>query len=95
MNNPQTFVIDKIASKAANYLRRLPRKQQEAIAEAFDFLCQQSPFHHPNPTAIKPLKGEYRGLWRYRVGNLRIMYAVNEDARTIQIVTIDNRGDVY
>ena len=95
MNDQPAYTIDKIASKAANYMRRLPRKQQEAIAEAFDFLCRQSPFHPPNPTTIKPLKGEFRGLWRYRVGNLRMIYAVNEEARTIQILTIDNRGDVY
>ena len=76
-------------------MRRLPRKQQEAIARAFDYLCSVSPFHHPNPTVIKTLRGRYEGLWRYRIGDIRIVYAVDRAERTIQIIAIDTRGDVY
>ena len=56
MTAPASFVIERIAPAAANYLRRLPQHQQQAIAQAFDHLCQISPFHHSNPTAIKPLR---------------------------------------
>jgi mRNA interferase RelE/StbE len=89
------FSIERIAPSAANYLRRLPRKQQEAIAEAFDHLRNVSPFRHTNPTVIRPLKGQYKGLWRYRVGDIRIIYTVDEEKRIIRIVAIDSRGDVY
>ena len=95
MTTPAQFSIERIASGAANYLRRLPQQQQRTIAEAFDYLCQISPFHHSNPTAIKPLKGKYQGQWRYRIGKLRIVYSVDKDNRTIRITAIDNRGDVY
>ncbi len=35
------------------------------------------------------------GFYRYRVGRIRIVYSVDETARTIEIVNIDDRGDVY
>jgi mRNA interferase RelE/StbE len=89
------YIIERIAPRAANYLRRLPRKQQEAIAEAFEHLCKVSPFRHPKPTTIKALKGKYKGKWRYKVGDIRIIYTVNEEKRTIRVAEIDNRGDVY
>ena len=95
MTTPVPYVIARIALRAANYLRRLPRKKQEAIAEAFEYLCHVSPFRHPKPNAIKALKGKYKGKWRYKVGDLRIIYAVHEEEHTIQIAEIDNRGDVY
>jgi len=89
------FVIARISLKAESYLRRLPRQRQEAVAKAFDYLCNVSPFRHPNPTVIKPLRGPRMGQWRYRIGNIRIVYTVDKEARTIQIAAIDTRGDVY
>jgi len=82
VNEPFHFSVERVASRAANYLRRLPRKQQESIAEALDYLCNVSPFHHPNPTVIRQLKGKYRGHWRYRIGNIRIVYMVGGHGQT-------------
>jgi mRNA-degrading endonuclease RelE of RelBE toxin-antitoxin system len=95
MTGNSSFVIDRISPKAASYLRRLPRQRQEAVAEALDYLCNVSPFHHPNPTVIKPLRGPRKGQWRYRIGSIRIVYTVDRDMHTVQIVAIDTRGDVY
>ena len=95
MTKTAPFSIERIAPSAASYLQRLPRKQQEAIAEALNYLCNVSPFRHSNPTVIKPLKGEYKGLWRYRLGDIRIIYAVDRERRAIRVVAIDNRGDIY
>ncbi len=89
------FVIERISQNAASYLKRLPRKRQESIAQVFEHLCHGSPFQHPNPTVIKPLKGEYKGLWRYRIGDIRIIYEVDQINQTISIIAIDNRGNVY
>lgn len=90
-----SFSIEQIAASAEKYISRLPRKRQEAIAAAFDHLCNVSPFQHPNPTVIKSLKGKYKGLWRYRVGDVRIIYDVDKKKRTIRIIAIDSRGNVY
>ena len=91
----QSFRITRVSSQAAKFLSKRDRKTQQAIAAAFDFLVSISPFHHPNPTTIKRLHGKLEGLFRYRVGRIRIVYSVDESARTIEIISIDDRGDVY
>ena len=93
-DDARSFSIEYIASSAAKFLKRQPRKRQEAIARAFEHLLV-SPLSHPNPTVIKPLKGKYKGMWRYRIGSIRIIYSVDIKKRTIHIAAIDNRGDVY
>ncbi|MEL6353054.1 MAG: type II toxin-antitoxin system RelE/ParE family toxin, partial [Cyanobacteria bacterium J06627_28] len=38
---------------------------------------EKNPRSHPN---IKPLKGEFSGCYRYRIGDYRVIYKI-EDAR--------------
>ena len=50
-----------------------------------------------NPFAggdIKPLKG-MKGMYRLRVGNLRVIYEVAVTARQIKVMTILPRGQAY
>lgn len=47
----------------------------------------------PDGTDIKRLK-RY-GLYRMRVGNIRIIYSIIEEIKVINIENIDNRGDIY
>jgi mRNA interferase RelE/StbE len=95
MTESTSFSIERIAPQAESYLRRLPRHRQEAISRAFDHLCNVSPFRHPNPNVIRPLKGNRKGQWRYRIGDIRIVYTIDQERRVIRIVAIDARGDVY
>jgi mRNA-degrading endonuclease RelE of RelBE toxin-antitoxin system len=44
---------------------------------------------------IKALKGKLAGSYRYRVGDLRIVYTINDQAVTEFVITIAKRGDVY
>jgi mRNA interferase RelE/StbE len=44
---------------------------------------------------IKPLKGKFAGSLRYRVGDLRVVYTINETSVTVFVITIARRGDVY
>jgi len=93
--NPPPFRIMRVAAQARKFLAKRDRKTQATIAAALDFLSTVSPFHHPNPKAIKRLHGELEGFYRFRVGRIRIVYSVDSAARTIEIVNIDDRGDVY
>jgi mRNA interferase RelE/StbE len=46
-----------------------------------------------NPYLGKPLKGDFRGCYRYRFGDYRVIYSViNEE---ILILRIGNRKDIY
>jgi len=95
VTTPAHYSIERIAPTAASYFRRLSRKTQQRIKQAYQHLCDVSPFHHPNPTVITPLTGKRRGLWRYRLSDIRIIYSVDKEKRAITIVAIDSRGDVY
>jgi mRNA interferase RelE/StbE len=51
-----------------------------------------------NPRAgnnVKPLKGRLAGSFRYRVGDLRVVYTINDRAVTVFVITIAKRSDVY
>jgi len=43
----------------------------------------------------KPLTGDPKGLWRYRVGNYRIVAAIEDDRFVVLIITVGHRREVY
>jgi mRNA interferase RelE/StbE len=44
---------------------------------------------------IKKLKGYEPETWRYRIGKFRIFYIIDDEERTIYILTIDFRKNAY
>ena len=69
----------------------LNHNQQSKISKHFTALLQ-NPFYGPQ---IKKLRGELEGLYRYRVGGLRIIYRVLAREKTIRIVALGTRGGIY
>lgn len=53
---------------------------------------EQTPQLHPN---IKALKGEYAGYYRYRIGDHRVIYSVNNELVQVFVVAIARRSDAY
>ena len=51
-----------------------------------------NPFSHPN---IKKLSGTLRGRFRYRVGDWRVVYHIDEKIKQVIILVIAHRRDVY
>lgn len=43
----------------------------------------------------KALKGNLAGYWRYRVGSYRIICTIEDDRLIVQVITINNRRNVY
>ncbi len=43
----------------------------------------------------KPLRGGLHGLWRYRVGNYRIVCQIREQVVIVLVLRIDHRKEVY
>ena len=48
----------------------------------------------PRPTGCRKLKGE-KNLWRIRVGMYRIVYAVYDDERRVDVVAVRHRSKAY
>lgn len=55
-------------------------------------ILRENPFFGPN---IKKLKGEYRELYRYRIGDYRLFYKVSEETVIVFILDIEARKDAY
>lgn len=43
----------------------------------------------------KPLKGNKLGLWRYRVGDYRILCQIEENRLVVLVVAVGHRKDIY
>jgi mRNA interferase RelE/StbE len=43
----------------------------------------------------KPLSGEYKGLYRYRYGDYRIIYQIYEADKQVIILKVGHRREVY
>lgn len=76
------IIFEKAATK---FLKKQNAKIQELVLKAISNL--------PNGTDIKKLKG-YE-LYRMRIGDIRVIYSINNDVKIINIENINNRGDVY
>ncbi len=73
-----------------SYYRRAGRDAVARLEKCFESL-EQDPFGKGN----KVLKGELKGFHRARVGNLRVVYSVDEAKMVVHILAILPRGDVY
>ena len=64
---------------------------QRRLDRYFDQL-KIDPHHHPN---IRPLKGRLVGRYRYRVGDYRVVYRIDDTSRVVTVLLIAHRREVY
>jgi len=74
---------------AEKILRRLPKNLLERIRKAIHALAND-----PRPQGYKKLAG-HETLYRIRVGDWRISYAIEEDRLIVLVLEISPRGDAY
>lgn len=48
-----------------------------------------------DPHLGRPLTGPYKGLWKYRVGDYRIIYSIESGRLVVFVLRIRHRKDVY
>ncbi len=81
-----------ITQTAFKQLQKLDRKWQSLI---LDYLEDEiAPLVDPRQRG-KALVGDKKGLWRYRVGDYRIICEIQEERLLIAAVTIGHGKDVY
>lgn len=49
----------------------------------------------PRGDTIQPLKGDNKGLWRYRLGDFRLQYLPDEKNRLVTLIEFSSRGHAY
>ena len=76
-------IIEKSAEK---FIRKQPKNIQQSLYDCIK--------HLPDGNDIKKLKG-FKNKYRLRVNNYRIIYNKYSDIYVIDVVDINNRGQVY
>ena len=81
-----------LTETAEKQLVKLDKKWQTII---LDYLEDEVAALDDPRTRGKGLVGDLKGLWRYRVGDYRIICRTLDDQLVIFAVTIGHRKDVY
>ena len=78
-----------ISKSAEKELSKLPAQVISRIVPVLQSLEKD-----PRPVGCKKLKG-FKNLWRVRVGNYRIIYAVDDVILLVDVREIGDRKDIY
>lgn len=77
-----------IKPSAVNELEAVPTKDRRKVAAKIQALAAD-----PRPHGSEKLSGQER--YRLRQGDYRVVYAIDDDERTVVVVKIGNRRDMY
>jgi mRNA interferase RelE/StbE len=81
-----------ISRTAETQIKKLDRLAQESIIR---FLRERvRPAANPRQWG-KPLHGDKGGLWRYRVGDYRLICDIQDRRITVVVLQVGHRKDVY
>jgi len=81
-----------IARTAQRQIAKLDRTAQVSILK----FLRERVAATDNPRQFgKPLRGEKRGLWRYRVGDFRLICDIQDERITVLVLELGNRKDIY
>lgn len=79
----------RLTAPARRQLDRLPISVAAAVVETLGAIAS-------NPRRLgKPLRFELEGHWSARRGPYRIVYRIDDEARTVSVVAVAHRADVY
>ena len=81
------------------YLKKLkkltPRDREFVSKKALSYIYPQLKGEPHFGQNVKKLRGYDPETWRYRLGNFRLIYTIEEDTHIVNIITVDDRRDVY
>jgi len=77
-----------VSAEAHAKFEKLPKTIKARVAEIYERLEKW-----PAVSGAKPLRYRFKGCFRIRTGDYRIVFTV--DGETIRVIYIDNRRDVY
>ena len=76
--------------KAIEDLKKIDKQTAKGIFERVTTFLSQDPI-----SLGKPLKGMFKGLFRYRYGGYRIIYALDRKEKNILVLRIGHRKNIY
>ncbi len=79
--------LEKLAEKN---LDRLDKPTRERIIDFLYTKVRVNPLLHR-----EPLRGNKKGLWKYRVGDYRIICAIKNNELVVLVIEIGHRREIY
>lgn len=76
--------------KAVEDLKGADKKSAKGLIERLKNYLPEDPL-----SLGKPLKGIFKGLYRYRCGDYRVIYSIDRKENTILILRVGKRKDIY
>ena len=92
MSDFRVFETGEFAEQNRALARRRGRSIDKKLGSYVYPQLKQEPHYGPN---IKKLHGYEPPTWRYRIGDYRIFYTIDETERIVFVLTIDDRKDAY
>ena len=80
-----------LSREAQRFYERCDKAVSKKLARCFDSL-ERNPREGNN---VRALKGRLSGSYRYRVGDLRVVYTIDDREVIVFVITIAKRSDVY
>lgn len=77
-------------TQAEEDLARIDKTIAQDVANKINWLSQNISSVTP-----APLKGKFKGKYKLRVGNWRVVYALEHPSQTITIYAVRHRSEVY
>ena len=78
--------------KAAKEFKKLDKASQGLISDYLKTKVLRS--IHPKDLG-KPMKYDYAGLWRYRIGKYRVICSIEEERLIVLVLRVAIRDEVY
>ena len=92
MASPSKSWRVEISRTAEKQIRKLNRTAQESVVRFLRERVQAV----DNPRQFgNPLHGDKGGLWRYRVGDYRLICDIQDERITVLVLRVGHRKDVY
>ena len=84
-----TYLVE-FTLQAEKDFSRLDKTITQHIADKIDWLSQNIEFITPTP-----LKGNFKGKYKLRVGDWRMIYSLDHSSHIITIYAVGHRSEVY
>ncbi len=79
-----------ISNSASKEIQSLPKQEIPRVISKIEELAV-----NPRPVGCKKLVGTPEKLWRIRSGNYRIVYAIKDEIKIVEVRSVGDRKEVY
>lgn len=79
-----------LSPRASQYLDKLDAPSLQRITAKLDWYARHFEEYPPDP-----LSGKLKGLYRFRIGDYRIVYSLDRANKQIIVLSVGHRSDIY